>query len=172
MTKVSQSVICHNIRTFYSTFGSVHCMSKLSQYPFGTTSDHHCTKSGNLFLHAADEPGVLNAELAVRPRPLALRLLHELLAALGRGLLLRRHHVQPSPHLQSPPYKIGEAIQTQLVYPSAFFFTHSLKEIKAKACFCTSSTLQPADIGWPTGNGKKLSCTQACCLAQLCLGAP
>ena len=32
--------------------------------------------------------------------------------------------------------------------------------------------VQPADIGWPTGNGKKLSCTQACCLAQLCLGAP
>ena len=34
------------------------------------------------------------------------------------------------------------------------------------------SQLQPADIGWPTGNGKKLSCTQACCLAQLCLAAP
>ena len=32
--------------------------------------------------------------------------------------------------------------------------------------------LQPADIGWPTGNGKKLSCSQACCLAQLCLAAP
>ena len=31
--------------------------------------------------------------------------------------------------------------------------------------------VQPADIGWPTGNGKKLSCTQACCLAQLCLAA-
>ena len=25
--------------------------------------------------------------------------------------------------------------------------------------------------GWPTGNGKNLSNTQACCLAQLCLGA-
>ena len=23
------------------------------------------------------------------------------------------------------------------------------------------STVQPADIGWPTGNGKKLSCSQA-----------
>ena len=31
--------------------------------------------------------------------------------------------------------------------------------------------VQPADIGWPTGNGKKLSNTQACCLAQLCLNA-
>ena len=31
--------------------------------------------------------------------------------------------------------------------------------------------LQPADIGWPTGYGKKLSCSQACCLAQLCLAA-
>ena len=29
--------------------------------------------------------------------------------------------------------------------------------------------IQPADIGWPTGNGKKLSNSQACCLAQLCL---
>ena len=29
--------------------------------------------------------------------------------------------------------------------------------------------VQPADIGWPTGNGKKLSKSQACCLAQLCL---
>ena len=29
--------------------------------------------------------------------------------------------------------------------------------------------IQPADIGWPTGNGKKLSNRQACCLAQLCL---
>ena len=26
-------------------------------------------------------------------------------------------------------------------------------------------------IGWPSGNGKKLSCSQACCLAQLCLAA-
>ena len=31
--------------------------------------------------------------------------------------------------------------------------------------------LQPADIGWPTGNGKKVSNSQACCLAQLCLAA-
>ena len=31
--------------------------------------------------------------------------------------------------------------------------------------------VQPADIGWPTGNGKKLSNSQACCLAQLCLAA-
>ena len=33
------------------------------------------------------------------------------------------------------------------------------------------TSVQPADIGWPTGNGKKLSKSQACCLAQLCLGA-
>ena len=31
--------------------------------------------------------------------------------------------------------------------------------------------VQPADIGWPTGNGKKLSNCQAHCLAQLCLAA-
>ena len=31
--------------------------------------------------------------------------------------------------------------------------------------------VQPADIGCPTGNGKKLSKSQACCLAQLCLAA-
>ena len=31
--------------------------------------------------------------------------------------------------------------------------------------------VQPADIGWPTGNGMKLSTSQACCLAQLCLAA-
>ena len=31
--------------------------------------------------------------------------------------------------------------------------------------------IQPADIGWPTGNGKQQSCSQACCLAQLCLAA-
>ena len=34
-----------------------------------------------------------------------------------------------------------------------------------------SQELQSADIGLPTGNGKKLSNCQACCLAQLCLGA-
>ena len=28
-----------------------------------------------------------------------------------------------------------------------------------------------ADIGWPTGNEKKVSNSQACCLAQLCLAA-
>ena len=33
------------------------------------------------------------------------------------------------------------------------------------------NNLQTADIGWPTGNGKKLSNCQACCLAQLWLGA-
>ena len=31
--------------------------------------------------------------------------------------------------------------------------------------------VQSADIGWSTGNGKKLSNRQACCLAQLCLAA-
>ena len=32
-------------------------------------------------------------------------------------------------------------------------------------------TLQPANTGWLTGNGRKLSNSQACCLAQLCLAA-
>ena len=31
--------------------------------------------------------------------------------------------------------------------------------------------VQCSCLGWPTGNGKKLSCSQACCLAQLCLVA-
>ena len=31
--------------------------------------------------------------------------------------------------------------------------------------------LKPADMEWPTGNGIKLSTSQACCLAQLCLAA-
>ena len=31
--------------------------------------------------------------------------------------------------------------------------------------------VQPADIGWPTGNGEKLSNSQACCQAHLCLAA-
>ena len=31
--------------------------------------------------------------------------------------------------------------------------------------------VQSADIGWPTGNGKKLNNSQACCLAQKCLAA-
>ena len=31
--------------------------------------------------------------------------------------------------------------------------------------------LQPADIGWPTGNGKKLRCTQAQLGQATCLGA-
>ena len=31
--------------------------------------------------------------------------------------------------------------------------------------------VQPEDIGWTTGNGKKISNSQACCLAQLCLAA-
>ena len=31
--------------------------------------------------------------------------------------------------------------------------------------------VQPADIGCNTGNGKKLSNSQSCCLAQLCLAA-
>ena len=35
----------------------------------------------------------------------------------------------------------------------------------------TSLTRQCSCSGWPTGNGKKLSNCQACCLAQLCLAA-
>ena len=31
--------------------------------------------------------------------------------------------------------------------------------------------LQPADIGWPTGNGKKLMCSQAQLGQATCLGA-
>ena len=31
--------------------------------------------------------------------------------------------------------------------------------------------LQCSCSGWPTGNGNKLINSQACCLAQLCLGA-
>ena len=37
--------------------------------------------------------------------------------------------------------------------------------------FSLEGTVQPADIGWPTENGKKLSNCQAFCLVQLCLGA-
>ena len=32
-------------------------------------------------------------------------------------------------------------------------------------------SVHPADIGWLTGNGNKLSNSQACWLAQLCLAA-
>ena len=39
------------------------------------------------------------------------------------------------------------------------------------SCLLWQMQLQPADIGWPTGNGKKLSKSQACCLAQLCQAA-
>ena len=37
--------------------------------------------------------------------------------------------------------------------------------------YINRDVVQPADIGWPTGNGKELSNSQACCLAQLCLEA-
>ena len=37
--------------------------------------------------------------------------------------------------------------------------------------FDNERLVQPADIGWPTGNGKKQSNSQPCCLAQLCLAA-
>ena len=40
-----------------------------------------------------------------------------------------------------------------------------------KKQWCQVPRLQSADIGWPTGNGKKLSNSQACCLAQLCLAS-
>ena len=45
------------------------------------------------------------------------------------------------------------------------------KETKYGALIHDVSRLQPADIGWPTGYGKKISNSQACCLAQLCLVA-
>ena len=37
--------------------------------------------------------------------------------------------------------------------------------------FRLSPQVQGGWGGWPTGNGKKLSYSQACCLAQLCLAA-
>ena len=65
--------------------------------------------------------------------------------------------------------------------------TNVLRTAAARADLCSASiqrvssvrqiyeeadaALQPADIGWPTGNGKKVSNSQACCLAQLCLAA-
>ena len=36
---------------------------------------------------------------------------------------------------------------------------------KPQTVYAGVTTVQPADIGWPTGNGKKVSCIQACCLA-------
>ena len=51
--------------------------------------------------------------------------------------------------------------------------------IKSKVSFCWTKpwklqpgwTVQGGWGGWPTGNGNKLSNSQACCLAQLCLAA-
>ena len=43
-----------------------------------------------------------------------------------------------------------------------------MEELKLKV---VKLPVQPADVGWPTGNGKKLSNSQACLLAQLCLAA-
>ena len=53
-----------------------------------------------LFGQVADELGVLGAELALWPGPLAVGLLHQLNVAVGAGLLLRGHHVQPGSYLQ------------------------------------------------------------------------
>ena len=60
----------------------------------------------NLFRQAADEPRVLGAELALGPGPLAIGFLHQLNVAVGAGLLLRRHHVQPGSNLQ--PFACNE----------------------------------------------------------------
>ena len=46
----------------------------------------------------------------------------------------------------------------------------SLRNLGMNFCH-TLYNVQPADIGCRTGNGKKLSNSQACCLAQLCLAA-
>ena len=53
--------------------------------------------------------------------------------------------------------------------------THVCKEVKGqeegRSAAGSPNGVQPADIGWPTGNGKELNNSQACCLAQLCLAA-
>ena len=65
----------------------------------------------------------------------------------------------------------GQQLSPSPVPPSAPF-----QLVKPLAATKMSSSkkglrLQPADIGLPTGDGKKLSNSQACCLAQLCLAA-
>ena len=45
------------------------------------------------------------------------------------------------------------------------------REILQKIDLRMSNFVQGGWGGWPTGNGNKLSNSQACCLAQLCLAA-
>ena len=47
----------------------------------------------------------------------------------------------------------------------------SLAKDKNEILFSEFGMNYMADIGWPTGNGEKLSNSQACCLAKLGLAA-
>ena len=43
--------------------------------------------------------------------------------------------------------------------------------VSTPKCMDMDRDIQPADVGWPTGNGKKLKCSQAQLGQAACLGA-
>ena len=58
---------------------------------------------------------------------------------------------------------------TQTISLTEMQFCEKLHIFSWKLTFYLHSGLLCSCSGWPTGNGKKVSNSQACCLAQLCL---
>ena len=58
------------------------------------------------------------------------------------------------------------------IYFGVFIGQQNIRLSRRQICMPFLKTLVFVQGGWPTGNGKKLSNSQACCLAQLCLAAP
>ena len=92
---------------------------------------------------------------------------------LFRGVKSMHHHRRH--HLLSLFERILGSIQSNAVVPSIRRDLIYNESACFKALFvsisCHRCCVQCSCSGWPTGNGKKPSNSQACCLAQLCLAA-
>ena len=66
------------------------------------------------------------------------------------------------------PWEICQSTFTFFKVISARLYDYVDGRGRVKNCRCH---IQCSCSGWPTGNGKKLSNSQACCLAQLCQAA-
>ena len=85
-------------------------------------------------------------------------------------MLLPDEMEEPSERERSPPSAASNPLPWALAAASIRFCFVGASAL-CKWRISHYRVLQGAATGWPTGNGKKLSNSQACCLALLCQAA-
>ena len=144
--------------------------ASVTRTPFVTRTTTHALLARELVQNQSDRRNVsaINSLYNAEPRPFRTTFAKE---GRSAGKPMTSQLVKPLKLMKlSTSRWVGSRMHACTGGPSGRGHTFVDTEIKV-ALHYKKVILQPADIGWPTGNGKKLRCSQAQLGQATCLGA-